>query len=75
MTGVQTCALPIYVVLESKPDDDISEIRKKYLVLSKQHHPDLLLSKGVPEEVIEESKKKMRSINSAWDQIQKLKSN
>ena len=64
-----------YVVLESKPDDDISEIRKKYLVLSKQHHPDLLLSKGVPEEVIEESKKKMRSINSAWDQIQKLKSN
>ncbi len=47
-----------YVVLESKPDDDISEIRKKYLVLSKQHHPDLLLSKGVPEEVIEESKKK-----------------
>ena len=62
-----------YVVLESKPDDDISEIRKKYLLLSKQHHPDLLLSKGVPEEVIEESKNKMRAINSAWDQIQKLK--
>ena len=62
-----------YVVLESKPDDDISEIRKKYLFLSKQHHPDLLLSKGVPEEVIEESKNKMRAINSAWDQIQKLK--
>ena len=62
-----------YVVLESKPDDDLSEIRKKYLLLSKQHHPDLLLSKGVPQEVIEESKNKMRAINSAWDQIQKLK--
>ena len=62
-----------YVVLESKPDDDIFKIRKKYLLLSKQHHPDLLLSKGVPEEVIEESKNKMRAINSAWDQIQKLK--
>jgi len=62
-----------YVVLESKPDDDIYKIRKKYLLLSKQHHPDLLLSKGVPEEVIEESKNKMRAINSAWDQIQKLK--
>ena len=35
----------------------------------------LLLSKGVPEEVIEESKKKMRAVNSAWDQVQKLKSN
>ena len=62
-----------YIVLESKPDDDLSEIRKKYLLLSKQHHPDLLLSKGVPQEVIEESKNKMRAINSAWDQIQKLK--
>ena len=62
-----------YAVLESKPEDDISEIRKKYLLLSKQHHPDLLLSKGVPGEVIEESKNKMRAINSAWDQVQKLK--
>ena len=51
------------------------KIRKKYLILSKQHHPDLLLSKGVPQEVIEESKNKMRAINSAWDQVQKLKKN
>ena len=64
-----------YIVLESNPNDDLSDIRKKYLKLSKEHHPDLLLSKGVPNEVIEESKKKMRAINSAWDQIQKLKSN
>ena len=62
-----------YVVLESKPEDDLSTIRKKYLNLSKQHHPDLLLSKGVPQEVIDESKNKMRAINSAWDQVQKLK--
>ena len=64
-----------YIVLESKPDDDISTIRKKYLMLSKQHHPDLLLNKGVPQEVIDESKNKMRAINSAWDQVQKLKKN
>ena len=62
-------------MLESSPDDNIENIRKKYIKLSKEHHPDLLISKGVPEEVIEESKKKMRAINSAWDQIQKLKSN
>ena len=62
-----------YVVLESKPDDNLGDIRKKYLKLSKEHHPDLLLSKGVPKEVIEESKNKMRAINFAWDQIQKLK--
>ena len=64
-----------YIVLESNPNDDIQTIRKKYIKLSKEHHPDLLICKGVPKEVIEESKKKMRAINSAWDQIQKLKSN
>jgi len=64
-----------YVVLESKPDDAIEIIRKRYLKLSKEHHPDLLMSKGVPQEVIDESKAKMRAINSAWNQVQKLKSN
>ena len=64
-----------YIVLESNPNDDLQSIRKKYLKLSKENHPDLLISKGVPQEVIDESKNKMRAINSAWDQIQKLKSN
>ena len=64
-----------YIVLESQPTDDLKSIRKKYIKLSKEHHPDLLISKGVPIEVINESKNKMRAINAAWDQIQKLKSN
>ena len=64
-----------YIVLESKTDDSVEVIRKRYLKLSKEHHPDLLVSKGVPKEVIDESKAKMRAINSAWDQIQKLKTN
>ena len=63
-----------YIVLESQPTDDLKSIRKKYIKLSKEHHPDLLISKGVPIEVINESKNKMRAINAAWDQIQKLKS-
>ena len=57
-----------YVVLECKPEDDLQTM-KKYLNLAKQHHPDLLISKGVPQEVIEESKNKMRAINSL-DQVQ-----
>ena len=63
-----------YVVLGCDPNDDFASIRKKYLNLSKAHHPDVLVSKGVPKEVIEESKKKMRAINSAFDQIEKMKS-
>ena len=56
-------------------DETLKSIRKKYIKLTKEHHPDLLISKGVPIEVINESKNKMRAINAAWDQIQKLKSN
>jgi len=62
-----------YVVLGCNSTDDFATIRKKYLKLSKEHHPDLLVSKGVPKEVIEESKKKMRAINSAFDTIEKMK--
>ena len=62
-----------YVVLGCDPSDDFVTIRKKYLKLSKEHHPDVLVSKGVPKEVIEESKKKMRAINSAYDKIEKMK--
>ena len=63
-----------YIVLGCSPNDDFAIIRKKYLQLSKEHHPDILMNKGVPQEVIEESKKKMRAINSAFDQIEKMKS-
>ena len=44
-----------YVVLESSPEDDLQIIRKRYIRLSKEHHPDLLLNKGIPEEIINES--------------------
>ena len=63
-----------YIVLGCDPTDDFATIRKKYLQLSKEHHPDVLMNKGVPQEVIQESKKKMRAINSAFDQIEKMKS-
>ncbi len=63
-----------YIVLGCSSGDDFVTIRKKYIKLSKEHHPDVLMNKGVPSEVIEESKKKMRSINSAFDQIEKMKS-
>ena len=63
-----------YVVLGCDPNDDFATIRKKYLNLSKEHHPDVLVGKGVPKEVIEESKKKMRAINSAFAKIEKNKS-
>ena len=63
-----------YVVLGCKPDDDLQTIRKKYLKLSKEHHPDVLMSKGLPKELGEESEKKLAAINSAYEKIEKTKS-
>ena len=61
-----------YIVLGCSSKDNFATIRKKYIQLSKQHHPDALIMKGVPKEVIEESKKKMRAINSAFEKIKKI---
>ena len=61
-----------YIVLGCSSKDNFATIRKRYIQLSKQHHPDALVMKGVPKEVIEESKKKMRAINSAFEKIKKI---
>ena len=63
-----------YIILGCSPNDDLQTIRKKYLKLSKEHHPDVLISKGLPKELITESEKKLASINSAYDKIEKMKS-
>ena len=41
-----------YKVLGVNRNDSDDIIRKKWIVLSKEHHPDNLLSKGLPEEFI-----------------------
>ena len=63
-----------YVILGCNPNDDLQNIRKKYLKLSKEHHPDALISKGLPKELVSESEKKLATINSAYDKIEKMKS-
>ena len=63
-----------YVVLGCNSTDDFATIRKKYLKLSKEHHPDVLMSKGLPKELVTESEKKLATINSAYDKIEKMKS-
>jgi DnaJ like chaperone protein len=58
-----------YKVLSVKRDDDDITIRKRWIQLSKEHHPDNLLAKGLPSEFIEEANKELSSINLAYDKI------
>ncbi|PPR45198.1 MAG: Co-chaperone protein DjlA [Alphaproteobacteria bacterium MarineAlpha5_Bin8] len=65
---------PFKVLGVSRNDTDES-IRKKWISLNKEHHPDNLLARGLPEEFINQSNKELSSINHAYDKIKKLREN
>ena len=53
--------------------DKDEKIREVWLKLTKEHHPDNLIAKGMPPEFIEQATNEMSSINAAYDKIQKLR--
>jgi len=58
-----------YKVLGVTRDDDISLIRKKWIILCKEHHPDNLVAKGLPQDFIDQANDELSSINLAYDKI------
>ena len=60
-----------YKVLGVNRDDDEIIIRKKWIQLNKEHHPDNLISKGLPKEFIDQANDELSSINLAYDKIKK----
>ena len=62
-----------YKVLGVNRIDDDDKIREAWLKLTKEHHPDNLIAKGMPPEFIEQANNEMSSINAAYDKIQKLR--
>ena len=59
-----------YKVLGVSRNTTIEEIKKKWKQLAINHHPDLLMSQGVPEDLIQKSTSRLKEINNAWDTIQ-----
>jgi DnaJ like chaperone protein len=60
-----------YAVLGLAPNADPAEIRRVYRLLVAEHHPDRLIAKGVPEELIDVATARMAAINNAYNQIMK----
>ncbi len=58
-----------YASLGIKADASSQEIKRAYRKLVSQYHPDKLVSQGLPEEMMEMSKKRVREINAAYDKI------
>jgi len=54
-------------VLGVTPQDSKADIKKAYRRLMSQHHPDKLVSKGLPEEMIKVATEKSQKIRDAYD--------
>ena len=62
-----------YQTLGVSKDTPIEEIKKKWKTLAMKHHPDKLISQGMPKDLIETHTYRLKEINNAWDLIQNKK--
>jgi DnaJ like chaperone protein len=62
-----------YAVLGLAQNAPADEIRRVYRLLVAEHHPDRLIAKGVPEDLIDVATARMKSINLAYQALTKPK--
>ena len=60
-----------YAVLGLARSASNDEIKQTYRKLVREHHPDRLVAKGMPEEFVEQANKTLGAINAAYDRIEK----
>lgn len=58
-----------YQLLGVSPDASSAEIKRAYKKQMNQHHPDKLMSKGLPPEMLEMAKAKAQDIQAAYDMV------
>lgn len=62
-----------YAVLGVHPDVSNKELKQVYRKLMSQHHPDKLVAKGLPAEMMRLAKEKTQEIQTAYDKIQQAR--
>jgi DnaJ like chaperone protein len=60
-----------YAVLGLARDASDDQIKRTYRKLVREHHPDRLVAKGMPEEFVEQANRRLAAINAAYDRIEK----
>ena len=64
-----------YDVLGVSESASNAEVKKAYRKLMNEHHPDKLVAKGLPEEMMEVAKEKTQEIQGAYDQVRASRKN
>ncbi|MEJ2052677.1 MAG: TerB family tellurite resistance protein [Calditrichaceae bacterium] len=62
-----------YRILGLSPNASDQEIKSTYRKLVVKYHPDKLMARGMPEDFIKDANRKMAEINSAYDEICKVR--
>ncbi|VAY87341.1 DnaJ-like protein DjlA [hydrothermal vent metagenome] len=62
-----------YAILGVTQNDDMSIIKKKYRILVKKNHPDIITGQGANQSIIDQATKKLQDINEAYELIKKHK--
>lgn len=71
----QTLLREAYGVLGVSETVTDAELKKAYRRLMSQHHPDKLVAKGLPEEMMQLAKEKTQEIQGAYDRIRAARKN
>lgn len=61
-----------YLVLGADPSWDFSRLRRRYLALVAENHPDRLTGRGVPIEFVRIANDRLAAINAAWERIGRM---
>ncbi|AXY02001.1 co-chaperone DjlA [Vibrio alfacsensis] len=62
-----------YEILDVSSDADSKTVKRAYRKLMNEHHPDKLMAKGLPPEMMNVAKEKSQEIQNAYDLIKKVK--
>ncbi len=62
-----------YAILMISPKSSDAEVKRAYRRLLSQHHPDKLVSKGLPEEMMKLATQKTHEIRQAYEQIKQAR--
>ena len=62
-----------YAVLGVSPHEADADVKRAYRRLMNQHHPDKLVAKGLPEEMMRAATEKTQEIKAAYERVKEAR--